>query len=145
MTFKEKEALCKKYFNELRDILSDTHEVTANRCKVKRPDMYLCPKGTRKEITYHGKPHYSFRYSTKWNFYSPRCEGVVQCYSKDFPHAHTDSKGAGPDGAVLAFSVCYYGNDNLYHVVYGEKYNRETGEWEWIESDPAFDALGVVA
>ena len=136
MRFKEKQNKCIKYFNELCGLLSETHEVMIN----KSTDMYLVPKGTKNQITYYGKPLYSFRYSNKWNWFTDRCKNQnhAQCYSKDLPRPHHDDEfaGKGPGGAILAHCVGYYGDDKSYHVVYGEKYDRETRTWSWVESSP---------
>lgn len=148
MEFKEKKAKCREYFNSLREILKETHEVQSNKTRDNHPDKYLFPKGKRSEITYSSKPKDSFRFSSKWNFYkNGKGEDLeeVQCYSEDFPNAHTDSKGIGPQGSVLAYSVCFYGDDGHYHVVYGERYNRKTGKWDWVESSPEDAVLEFIA
>ena len=148
MEFREKRAKCNEYFNGLCELLNETYEHHANRTKDHRPDKYLYPKGTVREITYSSKPKNSFRFSSKWNFYKDgqgRMLPEVQCYSEDFPNAHTDSLGHGPQGSVLAYSVCFYGEDGHYHVVYGERYNRKTRKWDWVESDPEDAILEFIA
>ena len=148
MEFKEKQEKCNQYFNGLYELLKDTHDRRTNKTRDRRPDKYIFPKGTGDEITNVGKPKDSFRYSNKWNFYkNGKGEMLpeVQCYSEDFPHAHTDSLGHGPQGSVLAYSVCFYGEDGRYHVVYGERYNRKTKKWDWVESDPEDAILEFIA
>lgn len=148
MEFYEKQEKCNQYFNSLYEMLKDSHDRRTNKTRDRRPDKYIFPKGTGDEITNVGKPANSFRYSNKWNFWKNgkgEMLDSVQCYSEDFPKAHTDSHGCGPQGSVLAYSVCFYGEDGRYHVVYGERYNRRTKKWDWVESDPEDAILEFIA
>ena len=148
MEFYEKQEKCNQYFNNLYEMLKESHDRRTNKTRDRRPDKYIFPKGTGDEITNVGKPANSFRYSNKWNFWKNgkgEMLDSVQCYSEDFPKAHTDSQGRGPQGAVLAYSVCFYGEDGHYHVVYGERYNRKTKKWDWVESDPEDAILEFIA
>ena len=91
MTAQEKEQKCKDFFEELSEKLKDTH-IVMKSCN-KDNSVYLVPKGTEKEVTYYGKPVYSFRISDHWNWKSNlkknpnpgyvQCSGSVCLYADD--------------------------------------------------------------
>ena len=102
---------------------------------------YLITKGTIDELTYYGKPKNSFRISDHWNWYSNvnKCsnENYIQCYSKDAPCAKSRSGEGKPSKPIFSIMVAYYGNDNQYHSIFGERFNRREKKWEFIT--PAVD------
>lgn len=135
---------CNNWFDQLAELLRDTHVIVGS-CN-QDTSRYLVPKGTESQITYYGKPANSFRVSDHWNWRSSlsRCkaEKYVQCYSMDMPWV---GKRQGPGKSskpMLGCSVMYFSDvDKQYHVVYGEKFDRETKTWSFVTMDPekAFD------
>ena len=128
---------CKLFFSRLAEILGEDYTIVGSVNN--DSSMYLVPNGTEKEITYHSKPLYSFRISDHWNWKAnlKRCknEHYIQCFSKDLPWTKKrNGKGLASD-PIYANSVCYFGEDGLYHVIYGEIFDRKTKKWSWIESD----------
>ena len=129
---------CNAWFDQLAEGLKDTHVIVGS-CN-KDSSRYLVPKGTENQITYYGKPANSFRVSDHWNWRSSlsRCknEKYVQCYSQDMPWV---SKRQGPGKSskpMLGCAVMYYsGVDNQYHVVYGERFDREAKAWSFVTMD----------
>ena len=147
MTRKQKMRECKEFFAILRDILHEKYEVVPScNCDESR---YLIPKGTISEITYHSKPALSFRLSDHWNWYAAlyKCkdEHYIQCYTRDMPWTRKREKEGMASKPRLGTTVCVMGGDGQYHVVFGERFNRKTKAWEWIESDPADIAEMVMA
>lgn len=143
---------CKAFFIELTDILRKNEnyqlQISNNRNSIKC-SSYLVPHDTRHQITYYSKPKNSFRFAGYWNWYVPheKCydEHYIQCYTKDMPKAKKrDGVGLGSK-PVLGTAVCITGTDGLYHVVYGEIFNRKTKTWHWLETDPADIAEMVCA
>lgn len=136
MNFNEKMELCAKFFEELSAALQDNYEVVGS-CN-KDASQYLIPKGTEEEISYYGKPYASFRISDHWNWYSnlKKCtnEWYIQCYSVDIPWAlkrNEEGKASKPRHGI---QVSFFGPDKKYHCVYGEKFNRKTKTWTWVDN-----------
>lgn len=130
-------AQCYDYLNNLAKMLESSHEM-ADSCN-KDKTRYLVPKGTENQITYYGKPLFSFRVSDHWNWKAPLKKCVdphrVQCFTKDL-HYPLDRVGEGrASKPILACSVGYYGMDNQYHIVCGEVYNPKTRTAEFIMKD----------
>lgn len=133
-----KEEKCQRFFYNLATILYNDYNVVEscnNDCSA-----YLVPCGTENQITYYGKPKHSFRYSDHWNWRAniKKCnnENYIQCHSVDMPRVKP-RKGFGlASDCIRGFQVAVMGKDNNYHVVYGEKFDRKTKSWTWVESDP---------
>ena len=128
---------CRSFFDELVKLLPNYNAVAS--CN-KDLSAYLVPKGTEDQITYAGKPVYSFRVSDHWNWKTSLNknpdEQYVQCYTKDLPWCKRRTAPRKASPAILACAVCFYDSDNLYHVIYGEKFDRKTKTWSWIETNP---------
>lgn len=137
MTIIEKQNKCKSFFETLVGMLGDRYERLSS-CN-KDISEYLCPVGTSGEVTYNGKPEESFRISDHWNWYANtnKCSNpkYIQCYCVDLPWAHRRSAENKAGRPIMASCVCVFRNDK-YHVIYGEKFNRKTKQWGWIESSP---------
>ena len=137
---------CEKFFEELCEELKDTHEVYL--CEPgKSASSYLVPKGTADQITLYGKPNNSFRIADTWNWYMSmkKCpdEWTVQCLNTDLPFTANRHGGIGSkkrSDQVKAVQVAYKNGDN-YTCVYGQKYDRKTKRWYWVEADPKEVAL----
>jgi len=129
---------CVEYFDELCRYLSERYEVVGS-CN-QDISRYLVPRGTVSEITYHSKPVYSFRISDHWNWYANvnKCknEHYIQCYSVDLPWAKKRPETGKASKPVRGFQVAYFGEDNKYHAVFGEYFNRKTNRWYWMVSSP---------
>lgn len=127
---------CIAFYEELERRLSNTH-VSVGSCN-RDLSSYLIPNGTKDQITYHSKPVNSFRISDHWNWKTnlKKCEdeSYVQCLSKDLPWTKKRNGEGMASDPVRAKCVCFFGPDNLYHVIYGEKFDRKTKTWSWIES-----------
>ena len=140
-TFEEKMQKCNEFFDSLSKILEKKYVVIGS-CN-KDASAYLVKKGTENQISYYGKPGDSFRVSDHWNWYSniKRCanRNEVQCYNVDIPNPRSRDT-TKPDAATMprrACQVAYYNSsDRRYHIIYGERWNRETKQWEWVENDP---------
>ena len=147
MTRSNKTYACKEFFETLSKILNDSYEVVAS-CN-RDISEYLIPKGTMSELTYYSKPALSFRFSDHWNWYAAlyKCdkEHYIQCFTKDMPWTRPREREGMPSKPREGTTVCVMGGDGQYHVVFGEKFNRKTKKWEWIESDPADIAEMVMA
>lgn len=131
---------CNTWFDQLAEALKDTHVVVGS-CN-KDCSRYLVPIGTEDQITYYGKPANSFRVSDHWNWRSPlkKCkkEKYVQCYSKDMPWTAKRMAPGKASRPMIGNAVMYYsGVDKAYHVMYGEKFDRETKTWSFVTMDVA--------
>ena len=133
----EKRTACLAYFEQLAEILKDTH-VVVKSCN---GDMssYLVPIGTETQISYYGKPGNSYRVSDHWNWFSntEKCRrpGYVQCFCADMPFARRRTAKNKASKPRYAFAVAYFGDDNKYHHVFGEKFDFQTHSWEWVENN----------
>lgn len=131
--------LCLNFFYELASLLGSDYSLvgSCNRDK----SVYLVPKGTEKDISYYGKPNKSFRVSDHWNWYANinKCkkEQYIQCWSVDVPYPRQRKETGKPTKPRKAAQVSIIGPDGKYHVVYGEKWNKNKKTWTWIDTDPA--------
>lgn len=143
-TEKEKKELCLKFFAELAKGLKDKYEVisSCNRDETK----YLIPIGSISDLSYYGKPMWSFRVSDYWNWYSnlKKCSdpNMVQCETDNLPPAEKRC-GTAATTPIHGWMVALYKNDRKYHVVYGDEleyddeyYDEPVWEWVWNISDP---------
>lgn len=141
MTIKEKINKCYEFFKTLGKELGDDYEVLASINKDKKyTSLYLCPKGTKDQVTYYGKPMNSFRVSTHWNWRAPlkKCdkENYIQCLNVDLPFAKKRNGEGESSDPIMAEQVAVIGVDGKYHAVFGEVFDRKTREWKWLEVDP---------
>lgn len=147
MTFSEMSEKCKTFFEELTHILAETHEIIGS-CN-QDTSCYLIPKGTSDEITYHSKPQNSYRISDHWNWYAniKKCpnERYIQCLSLDLPYAKPRKYSGGPSNPIKANAVCAIDSKGIYRVIYGEKYDKKSKQWIWVETDPREYAKSVLA
>lgn len=138
MTKTEKYSACQAFFDELVSLLEETHRRMAS-CN-NDISAYLVPNGTEEQVTYYGKPANSFRISDHWNWYSnlQKCSkpNYIQCLSVDVPRARMRLAEGKASKPIFAIQVCKIGDDGKYHCIYGERFNRKTRKWEWVESKP---------
>ncbi len=112
---------CKKYFYELADELSSTHEIVGS-CN-HDVSLYLIPKGSIGELSYSSKPENSYRFSDHWNWYANvnknPDENYIQCHNVDLPGP---SKRLAPGKASKpVYGVCVAKfKDGKYHTVCGD-------------------------
>lgn len=132
----EKKAACQKFFNELVERMGDAYEIAP--ILGHDESRYLVPKGRSFLVSYYGKPRKSFRLGHKWNFYAPiaKCdmENYIQCLCPDMPKARKRNFPGSRSEARWAWAVAVVGEDNKYHVIYGEVYDRARNKWNWIET-----------
>ncbi len=135
---KRKMDKCKKCFEELEYLLTASYE-SVGSCN-KDSSMYLCPKGTLHQISYYSKPMNSFRISNHWNWYSnlKKCKDAeyIQCFSVDIPMPKDRINPGKASRPRFGTQVAFFGDDNKYHCIYGDKYDSQTEEWSWVESNP---------
>lgn len=138
MNIDEKKNACNTFFDKLSAVLSGSYEIVGS-CN-QDFSRYLVPNGTADQITYYGKPLNSFRVSDHWNWFSnlKKCKDPhhIQCRSLDIPWCRKRVDG-DPFATKPRFGiqVCIYLKDG-YHHVYGDKFDRKTKTWTWIESTP---------
>lgn len=129
----ERIKICLKFYEQLQSLLGDDYE-SIGSCN-QDVSMYLVPKGTTDQISYYGKPEKSFRVSDHWNWYSSfkKCKDLnyVQCETTDIPGPRERPAEEAASKPRTAAQVAYF-RDGKYHRIFGEKYNTETGEWEWL-------------
>lgn len=99
---------------------------------------YLIPAGSESELSYYGKPDKSFRFSDHWNWYSStyKCtdETMVQCKSLDIPWARKREEPGKATKPRYGLQVCVYSAaDGCYHHIYGDKFDRKTKTWTWVD------------
>ena len=146
MNRQEKMEMCMTFFRALELALSETHEVVGS-CN-NNASFYLVPKGTEEQISYYGKPKKSFRISDHWNWYSnlTKCDipGYAQCYSADMPWPRRRPEEGRGSSPIIGIAVQVFGADNRYHTVYGEKFDRKTRNWAWMEGsiENAIEMMG---
>lgn len=172
MTDEQKRIACTTFFDELFKYLNELSEtngkarvdytsgagpvrnwyglgdkwVVVESCN-KDFSKYLVIEGDEKGITYYGKPACSFRISDHWNWFSNlnKCEDpfYIQCNSLDMPYPRyrPDSKPTKPRYGV---QVCFTQDGETYTCVYGDRFNRKTKTWEWVEDDPKKVAIKVL-
>lgn len=155
---REQAELCVKFFKGLSKLLreqGDYQTMGTGKCPknffvegkdkgiFRLNDHYLFPYGTKKQITYYGKPYWSFRISDHWNWYeqTKKCaqEQFIQCFNVDLPiitkrFVENNQRST----AVAAMQVAIYKNhdDEAYHCVYGAYKDKNTHEWCWMEKTP---------
>lgn len=128
---------CMKFMENLAELLKDQY--TFGKSPIATKTLHLVPNGTEDENTYYSKPLYSFRCSDHWNWYAntKKCSNYwyIQCYNEDVFWAEK-RKGTGATKPVYCTNVSFFGYDQKFHCVYGEKFDRKTKTYSWIESDP---------
>lgn len=132
---------CNAFFLKVADLLKDTHTVMGSASGVWK-SACLVPKGTENQVTYYGKPVNSLRVACNWNWRASlkHCSipDSIQCLTRDLPWAkhrpENNPELASPP--IWGNMVGLYGKDQRYHCVYGEKFDRRTKTWEWVEGDP---------
>lgn len=126
---------CREFFKELTEALSETHEILPS-CN-HDISMYLCRKGTLEEVTYCSKPEDSFRVSDHWQWYANlmKCPDphYIQCYSRELPRAKNREKEGYAGKPIIADCVAFF-KDGIYHIVYGEYWNKKKRQWEWRDN-----------
>ena len=136
MTNQEKRVKCIAFFRELKRALSN--EYSYKKVGKVMTDYYLFPNGTRDDISYYGKPDKSLRFSYHWNWYTnlDKCSDptYIQCNSVDMPVARDRNEVYESSKPRYGYQVAFYGPDKKYHCIYGEKFDRRTREWVWIEN-----------
>lgn len=137
-TIEDKMSECRNFIEELHDILKDEF-VFMPSCN-QDLSAYLVPNGTEAKVSYYEKPINSFRISDHWNWYSGlrRCAdpNMVQCLNIDIPWCRKRKAPGAPTRGIIGVQVAYYGPDNQYHCVFGEKFDRRTRQWTWVDSSP---------
>lgn len=134
MDREEKMVACKKFFDELAKQL-----VSYDVVKSCNQDLsaYLIPTGTIEALTYYDKPDKSFRISDHWNWYANvnKCEksNYIQCFNPDLPWAKRRTDPGKASKPIYACQVAFFYN-NMYRVVYGEKFDRKTRKWSWVDN-----------
>ena len=138
MTKAEKWKECSNFFKRLTTLLKDDYDVMGS-FNVDQT-LYLVPKGTEDQVTYHSKPAYSFRLSDHWNWYAniKKCsnERYIQCWAYDLPRPR---KRKGPGLAsepIEAICVAMTRPNGSYKVIFGDHYTKRN--WIWIENN-AYD------
>ena len=146
-TIEDKMSECRKFLEALHDILKDDF-VLMPSCN-QDLSAYLVPNGTEEDVSYYGKPINSFRISDHWNWYSNlrRCTdpNMIQCPNIDIPWCRRRKAPGMPTQGLIGVQVAYYGADNRYHCVFGEKFDRKTKQWMWVNSTPEKAAELVTA
>lgn len=135
----KKEAMekCMSFMDKLKELLKDYYEFYYS--PFAKQSCHLVPNGTAEENTYYSKPLYSFRCSDHWNWYAntKKCNvyWYVQCFNPDvfWPEKRKNSGATKPRYCT---NVSFFGYDQKFHCVYGEKFDRKTKTYIWIESDP---------
>ena len=135
MNKEEKISKCTAFFEELALKLAGSYEVVGS-CN-NDISSYLIPEGTISDLSYYGKPAASFRFSDHWNWFSSirKCSDptYVQCRSVDMPWCRKREEEGKPTKPIYGIQVAFYGSDGLYHHVFGEKFDRKTKTWDWVE------------
>lgn len=154
--FAEQAESCIKFFKELYELLNEDYEVIGcgrnpwdyfvqctDKGIFRLNDHYLIPNGTKNQITYYGKPYWSFRISDHWNWYEDtrKCKNknYIQCFNVDLPRVRKRFVGDEfRSCGCSAIQVAIFGNhdDEAYHCVYGAYRNKENHEWMWMEKTP---------
>lgn len=144
LSINEKIERINNYFNFLADVLSKDYEVMGS-CNADI-SKYLIPKGTSSEVTYYGKPVWSYRISNHWNWYAnsnSKCtdRSYVQCRSLDVPRANKrpSDRPWGASEPISAYQIAIFGPDLVYHSIYGETFDRKTNTWHWNDGGYSFN------
>lgn len=130
---------CNAFFMAVANELKETHRIIGSSLKV-WGSACLIPKGTEEQVSYYGKPLNSLRVACNWNWRAAlkRCkdEKFIQCVTPDLPWCRKREAEGMASKPIWGNMVGYFDRDQKYHCVYGEKFNRETRTWEWVEGDP---------
>ena len=130
---------CNAFFLKVADELKETHQIVGSALKV-WGSACLIPKGSESQLSYYSKPVNSLRVACNWNWKASikRCkeERFIQCNTPDLPWCRKRESEGMASKPIWGNMVGYFDDDHRYHCVYGEKFNRETKTWEWVESDP---------
>ena len=139
MTRAKKLAKCTDFMNCVAYLLKDSYEMLPS-CN-HDISQYLIPIGTKNELSYYEKPDRSLRFSDHWNWFASkkRCSDLtlVQCRSLDIPWVRKREEPEAATKPRYGIQVCIYdAKTKCYHHVYGDKFDRHTRKWTWIEADP---------
>ena len=138
MNKKEKYNACNKFFENLSIILKTSYEIIGSSNK--DLSRYLVPFGTENQITYYSKPAWSFRISDHWNWWAnlKKCsdEKYVQCRSLDMPWVKNRVAPGMASEPRIGIQVAICDSDGIYHHVFGEKFDRKSRKWSWVEKSP---------
>lgn len=132
---------CIEFFNQVAALLTDIYEVLPGKSRQWR-SFCLVPKGTINQVTYYGKPMNSLRVAMNWNWRAglDRCTNPkhIQCVTPDLPYVKPRPKDHPEWSSPPVFGnmVALFDTDNKYHCIFGEKFNRDTKTWTWINNDP---------
>lgn len=130
---------CNAFFLAVANELKETHQIFGSALKV-WGSACLIPKGTESQLNYYSKPINSLRVACNWNWRASikRCheEHYIQCNTPDLPWCRKRENDGMASKPIWGNMVGYFGDDHKYHCVYGEKFNRATKTWEWVEGDP---------
>lgn len=132
---------CFEFFDLVAEELKDIYEVVPGKSKQFK-SACLVPKGTASQVTYYGKPLYSLRVASNWNWRAglDRCsvEKHIQCVTPDLPYVKPRPKDH-PDWSsppVFGNMVAIFDSDRKYHCLFGEKYNKDNKTWTWMVNTP---------
>ena len=127
-----------KFFEETAEILRGKYEIIGS-CN-KDISRYLIPIGTEKQVTYYGKPVFSFRISDHWSWYSSlkKCSDpdYIQCESADLPKAGGRNAPGKASDPINKLQVAVQGTDGKYHHVFGYKWDENEHNYQWVENAP---------
>ncbi len=134
-TKEETEKICADFWEKLSNYLREKGYLET---KSKAKSRYLVPSGTENEITWMGKPEFSFRYSNHWNFYTDLKNNpnpnAIQCLNPDIAPAYSrksPEKGSRP---VKGIAVAFYFNGH-YRTICGQKYDLITDTWSILDNE----------
>jgi len=139
MTYEEKMSKCRNFVEQVASDC-DGSWILVESCN-NDASCYLIPEGSESELSYYGKPANSLRFSDHWNWYSStkkcRDEKYVQCRSLDMPWARRREEAGKATKPRFGIQVAYYDRrDRCYHHVYGDKFDRKTKTWTWVDAEP---------
>lgn len=133
----EMEELCKSFYFELEKELADTY-TRHDTINGKHFSSCLIPNGTEEELSYYGKPEFSFRCADRWNWHSTKekCDNpkYVQCFTRDLINPKRVLPGQNGTKPIRAKAVAIY-YDGEYHIVYGQKFDQKLRRWYWMDND----------
>lgn len=131
----EKLAKCQAFMAKLYERLEGYE---CDQSPYSNESSYCIPFGTNEENSFYSKPMHSFRCSSHWNWYANlrKCSvpNYIQCNNVDVPWARQRIESGKASQPVTAYQVAFFGDDKRFHCVYGEKFDRKTKSWQWIES-----------
>lgn len=140
---------CVVFFNRVAALVDDIYEVVPGKGK-QWQSYCLVPKGTRSQINYYGKPVDSLRVAMNWNWraslYKCSVPNHIQCVTQDLPFVKARPKDH-PDLAsppVYGNMVALFDKDHKYHCLYGEKYDRVTKTWGWVDDKTPEDVANML-